>query len=116
MRALFVCSQNRLRSPTAEMVFARWQGIECESAGVHESANVPVDPELLAWAEIIFVMEKAHQNKLSKRWRKYMGNKRVVCLNIPDEYEYMDEALVRLLEVKVSPYPVARGCRPPQAQ
>lgn len=26
---LFICSQNRLRSPTAEQVFARHPGIEC---------------------------------------------------------------------------------------
>jgi predicted protein tyrosine phosphatase len=116
MRALFVCSQNRLRSPTAEAVFATWLGVECESAGVHDSADVPVGPELLAWAEVIFVMEKAHHNKLSKRWRKHMGGKRVVCLNIPDDFEYMDETLVRLLEAKVSPHLLARGCRPPQPQ
>lgn len=113
MRALFVCSQNRLRSPTAEAIFAKWHGVECESAGVHESANVPVGPELLAWAEVIFVMERAHHNKLAKRWRRFMGDKKVICLNIPDEYEYMDESLVCLLEAKVSPHLVARGCRPP---
>jgi predicted protein tyrosine phosphatase len=114
MRALFVCTQNRLRSPTAEQVFSKWQGIECESAGTSETANVPVGQELLEWAETIFVMEKAHHNRLSKRWRKHMGNKRVVCLNIPDEYEYMDPQLVKLLEDKVSGYLLSRGCRPPR--
>ena len=114
MRALFVCSQNRLRSPTAEAVFSKWRGVECESAGVHESANVPVDPGLLEWAEVIFVMEKAHHNKLSKRWRQHMGGKRVVCLNIPDEYAFMDESLIHLLEAKVGPHLVARGARPPE--
>lgn len=114
MRALFICSQNRLRSPTAEQVFSQWRGVECESAGVHDSANVPVGPELLEWAEMIFVMEKAHHNRLSKRWRKHMGNKRVVCLNIPDDYEYMDPHLVKLLEAKVSPYLLARGGLPPE--
>lgn len=114
MRALFICSQNRLRSPTAEHVFSQWQGVECESAGVHDSANVPVGPELLEWAEMIFVMEKAHHNRLSQRWRKHMGNKRVVCLNIPDDYEYMDPDLVQLLETKVSPYLLARGGHPPE--
>lgn len=113
MRVLFVCSQNRLRSPTAEAVFSRWEGVECESAGVHESADVPVGPELLAWAEVVFVMEKAHHVKLTKRWRRHLDGKRIVCLNIPDDYQYMDEALVRLLEAKVGPHLVARGARPP---
>lgn len=113
MRALFVCTQNRLRSPTAEQVFSRWQGLECESAGTSDSAGVPLGRELLEWAEVIFVMEKAHRNRLSKRWRKHLANKRVVCLDIPDEYEYMDPNLVRMLEDKVSPYLLARGCLPP---
>ena len=29
---LFVCSQNKLRSPTAEQIFAEWPGIEVASA------------------------------------------------------------------------------------
>jgi predicted protein tyrosine phosphatase len=29
---LFVCSQNKLRSPTAEQVFANWPEIEVSSA------------------------------------------------------------------------------------
>ena len=112
MRVLFVCSQNRLRSPTAEHVFSQWSGVECESAGVHSSANVPVGPELLEWAELIFVMERAHQEKLSKKFRRYLANKKIVCLNIPDEYEYMNPQLVRLLETKVSPHLRAVGARP----
>ena len=32
-RALFICSRNRLRSPTAEQVFASWQDVETDSAG-----------------------------------------------------------------------------------
>lgn len=61
-KLLFVCSQNRLRSPTAEQVFASFDGIETESAGLNNEAEVPVSPELLHWADIIFVMEKAHRN------------------------------------------------------
>jgi predicted protein tyrosine phosphatase len=57
MRVLFVCSQNRLRSPTAEQVFSKWPGIECASAGVQSSADVPLDIELIAWANIIFVVQ-----------------------------------------------------------
>ena len=109
VRALFVCSQNRLRSPTAEQVFSQYEGIECESAGVHESANVPLGPELIEWADIIFVMERAHRNKLTKKFKKYLNGKRIIVLNIPDEYEYMDEALVRLLKSRVGPFLARSG-------
>ena len=101
-RVLFICSQNRLRSPTAEQVFAEHPGIECASAGTNHDADNPLTPELVEWAEMIFVMEKAHRNKLTSKFRRYLANKRVICLDIPDEYEYMDPGLVRLLKLKVS--------------
>ncbi|WP_460726538.1 low molecular weight protein tyrosine phosphatase family protein [Lysobacter rhizosphaerae] len=98
---LFICSQNRLRSPTAEQVFADWPGIETSSAGLNHDAENPVTPELLHWADIIFVMERAHRSKLSSRFKPHLGNARVVCLDIPDDYEFMDPDLVRLLKAKV---------------
>ena len=101
MRVLFICSQNRLRSPTAEQVFASWGGIEVASAGLNDGAQSPVTPELLAWAELIFVMEQVHRNKLARKFRAYLDRKRVVCLDIPDEYAFMDPALVTLLNAKV---------------
>jgi predicted protein tyrosine phosphatase len=56
---------------------------------------------LLEWADLIFVMERAHRSKLSARFRAHLGGKRVVCLDIPDNYEFMDPALIQLLESKV---------------
>jgi predicted protein tyrosine phosphatase len=99
---LFICSQNRLRSPTAEQVFAAWPGIETSSAGLNHDAENPVTPELVQWADIIFVMERAHRLKLSAKFKPHLGKARVVCLEIPDEYEFMDPDLIRLLKVKVA--------------
>lgn len=99
---LFVCSQNRLRSPTAEQIFADYPGIECASAGLNNDAENPVTPELLEWAELIFVMEKTHRNKLSTKFKKHLLNKRVICLDIPDDYEFMDPTLIRILQSKVT--------------
>ena len=101
MRVLFICSQNRLRSPTAEQIFASWEGIEVASAGLADEAGNPVTPELLAWAHLIFVMEKAHRSKLEKKFRAHLGDKRIVCLDIPDQYHYMAPELVALLKAKV---------------
>lgn len=46
-------------------------------------------------------MERAHRNKLSTRFRAHIGGKRIVCLGIPDDYAYMEPALVALLQTKV---------------
>lgn len=101
---LFVCSQNKLRSPTAEQIFADHLGVETASAGTNNDAENPLTSELVRWADMIFVMEKAHRNKLQKRYRAALKDARVVCLDIADDYEFMDEALVQLLQVKVSRY------------
>jgi predicted protein tyrosine phosphatase len=101
---LFVCSQNRLRSPTAEQVFSQYPDVEAMSAGTNNDAETPLDGTLIAWADIIFVMEKVHLNKLRGKFKKHLGGKRVVCLDIPDEYEFMDPVLVRLLQAKVPRY------------
>ena len=99
-RVLFVCSQNKLRSPTAEHIFSSHPGIEVASAGTNNDAENPLTPELVRWADIIFVMERAHRNKLQRKFKAEL-KARVICLDIPDEYDFMDEALVRLLKSKV---------------
>lgn len=104
MRVLFVCSQNRLRSPTAEQVFASYPGVEVASAGTNRNADHPLTAELVDWADLIFVMQKAHQEKLWSRFRAHLDGKRVICLQIGDVYEFMDPDLVTLLQKVVPPY------------
>jgi predicted protein tyrosine phosphatase len=104
MKLLFVCSQNRLRSPTAEALFADYEGLEVDSAGLNRGAEMPLTSEAIEWADIIFVMEKSHRNKLSQKFQPWLKHKRIICLNIPDKYEYMSPALVELLKKKVAPF------------
>ncbi len=102
-KLLFICSKNRLRSPTAEVVFSSYDGLEVESAGLDREAIIPLCSESIAWADIIFVMEKSHLRKLSQKFQPWLKDKRVVCLNIPDDYEYMESTLIELLKKKVLP-------------
>jgi predicted protein tyrosine phosphatase len=103
-RALFICSQNRLRSPTAEQVFSRWPGVETDSAGLGGDASVALSPEQVDWATVIFVMEKAHRNRLKQRFRAHLNGKQVICLDIADDYDYMQPELVTLLKAKVGKF------------
>ena len=98
---LFLCSQNRLRSPTAEAIFSNIEGFDVKSAGLNNDAIVPTSPELIEWADYIFVMEKSHRNKLQKKYKKHLNKQRVICLDIPDEYEYMDEGLIYMLRQRL---------------
>ena len=100
-KILFICSQNKLRSPTAEQVFSSYPELEVLSAGTNNDAEVPVSPELILWAEKILVMEQNHKNKIRKKFSKFLKDKKIICLGIPDEFEYMDPALIKILMVKV---------------
>lgn len=101
-RILFVCSQARLRSPTAERVFADWPGVETASAGLNHDADCPLTAEDVVAADLIFVMEKTHRNRLGQKFRQQLNGKRLICLDIPDDYDYMDPVLVGLLKARVS--------------
>lgn len=104
MRLLFVCSRNRLRSPTAEAVFSGYAGIEALSAGTGDDAETPVSAELIEWADIVFAMEGIHRKRLNSRFGSLLGAKRVVVLGIRDRYKFMDPELIDILMNKVSPH------------
>ncbi len=104
VRLLFICSQNKLRSPTAEQVFAAVDGIEVLSAGTNHGSEVPVSVDLIEWADIIFAMETEHKRKLVQRFSPQLRGKPLVVLAIPDHYGYMDPTLVSLLVQKTKRY------------
>ncbi len=101
-RILFVCSENRLRSPTAETVFSEYEGIKAIGAGTNSDSDTPVSGDLIEWADVILVMEKSHKNRVSKKYKELLKNKRIVVLDIPDNYECMQPELIQLLKAKVS--------------
>jgi len=98
---LFICGKNRRRSPTAEQIFANHPGIDVASAGLSTDADVILTPELVDWADLIFVMEKAQRSKLSAQFKPSLKGTRVICLDIPDRYAFMAPELITLLRSKV---------------
>ncbi|MGC4031052.1 MAG: hypothetical protein QM754_04810 [Tepidisphaeraceae bacterium] len=100
LRLLFVCGRNRLRSPTAEEVFAG-DDVETLSAGVSPDADSPLDAESIEWADFVLFMEREHQTKAARQFGGAMRGKRCVCLNIPDQYQYMQPELINLLQTRV---------------
>ncbi|GAB1090124.1 MAG: low molecular weight protein tyrosine phosphatase family protein [Shewanella algae] len=102
MNLLFVCSENRLRSSTGEEVFSAFEGIYAIGAGTNADADTVVSGDLIQWADFIFVMEKSHKIKVAKKFKELLKGKKLVCLDIPDNYQRMDPALVTLLKNKVA--------------
>lgn len=91
---LFICSRNQWRSPTAETMWRRRACFSARSAGTGPNARKSVGPAGSRWADIIFVMERKHLQRLQAEYARLLENKRVHVLDIPDEFRYMDPELV----------------------
>jgi predicted protein tyrosine phosphatase len=101
-RVLFICEGNIHRSRTAEVLYGPSPGLEVRSAGLADSARVQVTDELLAWADLIFVME---QRLVRLVRRRFPGESRgLICLEIPDDYQFQQPELRALLAEKLEPY------------
>ncbi len=94
---LFVCSRNRWRSPTAEKLCAGRQDCVARSAGTEPSARVRINADHLRWADLVLCMERKHVRRLREMFPDSLQGKRVVCLDIPDDFGFMDPELVELL-------------------
>ena len=93
MNILFICSQNKRRSLTAEKMFDGVDGNSVRSAGTENNSRIKVTPGLIGWADLIFCFEKKHLRRLREKYSEELSGKRVITLNIPDNYSFMDEDL-----------------------
>ncbi|QKG58848.1 protein tyrosine phosphatase [Hymenobacter sp. BRD128] len=101
---LFVCSQNRWRSLTAEGLFADHPHLLARSAGTEPGARVRVAAGHLGWADVILVMEKKHADRLRAKFGPALRGKPIVNLRILDDYCFADPALVALLHERLAAY------------
>jgi predicted protein tyrosine phosphatase len=104
MNILFVCSMNKWRSRTAETIFRNNQKHHIKSAGTDNDARIKITEKLIDWADLIFVMEKRHRERLHEKFGSVTDDKEIIILDIPDDYQYMDPELIEILEISVTPY------------
>jgi predicted protein tyrosine phosphatase len=101
---LFICSKNQWRSPTAEGLFRNHPEHQARSAGTSDKARIKVNAKLLNWADLIFVMERKHQQLLRLRFAELINHKQIVVLNIEDNYIHNDPKLVEILTTCLAQY------------
>jgi protein-tyrosine phosphatase len=104
MNILFVCSRNKWRSATAETIYKNHPHHQVRSAGTEPSARIKINAKLIIWADLIFVMEKKHKQRITERFPAEVYEKEIVTLDIPDDYQYMDEELIGEIRAKVDGY------------
>ena len=96
MKILFVCNQGKNRSTTAAEIFK--DRYKTDFGGIYnnffEEAN-------LEWADMIIVMEEHQRAEIGKKYPKQYMKKKILCLDIPDIYDYMQKELIDLIELKM---------------
>ncbi len=98
---LVVCGRNKKRSRTAEYIFKNDNRFNVRSAGLSPKSDRKISENDLHWADLVFVMETKQRAKI---WDIYnhLALPDIEVLNIPDEYEFMDDVLVELLTDKIN--------------
>lgn len=112
-RVLFVCTQNKVRSLTAEHLYRERPDLEVKSCGTATFAKNQLSDELMNWAEVIFTFDDTQMEVIEKRFGKEVFKKNVICLGLPDIFTYKSDALVVKLIAKLDPYlgrPNAKKC------
>jgi predicted protein tyrosine phosphatase len=113
---IFVCSKNLSRSPTGEMIYKDHSDLNVKSAGTEpstgkeqtegseQSTATELTAENIIWADLIFAMEEKHKQTMIEKFPIEMEQKKIIVLDIPDKYRYMDDELIQEIKIKVNKY------------
>ena len=103
-RVLFLCRHNRMRSPTAERMFSKRTDLEVRSAGTDADALARVNEQMLDWADDIFIMDDQQRRALGHAFAGHSALDRLICLDIPDQFNFLQPELMTLIEERVTPH------------
>lgn len=99
---LFICGKARKRSPTAAAIAASEFGLPTDFAGLSTDADERLNAEHLAWADMIVVMEKRQLMRLKRQAGMSLKARKLVWLDIPDTFGFMQAELVDLLKRRLA--------------
>jgi predicted protein tyrosine phosphatase len=94
---LFVCGKNKWRSPTAERIYKNDKRIDVRSAGMSGKSKHQISNDDVEWADLILVMESRYRAWILGLFRD-LSLPRIENLDIPDEYEFMDDELIEIIK------------------
>jgi predicted protein tyrosine phosphatase len=100
-KILFICTQNRVRSLTAEYAFQGRNGCITKSAGISKAARIELTIELIDWSDTIVFMDQNQLDYVKDAYSDNLTGKHLICLGIPDEYRYGEPELISELESKM---------------
>ena len=85
----------------AEALFKNNPRYDARSAGTENGARIKVTDCHLGWADLIFCMERKHADRLREKFPEELAGKQLVTLRIPDDYSFMDPALIEVLRAEL---------------
>ncbi|MBW3019140.1 phosphotyrosine protein phosphatase [Candidatus Woesearchaeota archaeon] len=97
MKLLFICNQNLHRSKTAELIFK--DEFEVDSAGLY--GGKALDAATLESSDLVLVMEEFQRSEIARRFPKQYLTKRILCLDIPNRYNFNQPELISLLQERM---------------
>lgn len=101
-KVLVICGRNKKRSRTAESIYKNDDRIEIRSAGLSQSSPRKVSQTDLNWADYVLVMDHEQRKHIRDKFRASLPLN-MATLQIEDVYEYLDEALIKVLKQKMEP-------------
>lgn len=98
-RVLCVCSAGLLRSPTTALVLHEVFDFNTRSCGhSQEYALIPISEALIEWADQIVFVNQENLDALTDEAKELVASKKVIVLNVPDEYSYNDPKLREIIK------------------
>lgn len=98
---LVLCGRNKKRSRTAEHIFKNDHRFNIRSAGLSPSSDRKISENDLNWADLVFVMETNQRGKIWEVY-KHLELPEIEVLDIPDDYDFMNEELVEILSERIN--------------
>ncbi len=90
--------------PDCRAPVRRHTGHPGQVGGLSDLARVQVTVELLAWADVVFVMERRLRSLLRRRFGAALAGKELVCLEVPDDFQFQQPELVAVLAERLAPH------------
>lgn len=97
-----VATRNKAKENTYWTPFS--SAAATSGAGTSKHAKHTVSVKDIAWADLIAVMEHKHKQAIQEKFAKELKHKKIIILDIPDDYQYMDAELVEMLQLSMTPY------------
>ncbi len=98
---LVVCGKNKKRSRTAEFIFKNDNRFNIRSVGLSPKSERKISEKDLTRADLVLVMESDHKSKILDLY-SHVQLPVIEVLNIADEYEFMNEELIVMLNEKIN--------------